>query len=105
MIGLRGGTLPAATSGWSDPSLAHGIRQHRVRNQEAAVRTRGHQLGNDAIAIGHQHGLAAGDKTDVLAEPALEGSQTNGTHCDMVATEATLSKVGLGCGTWVGRAT
>src|SRR5262245_41015477 len=43
----------------SNPTLAHGFRQHRVGDERAAARLRRTHFRDDSVAIGDEDGLAS----------------------------------------------
>src|SRR5215510_4749916 len=52
----------------SNPTLAHGFRQHRVGDERAAARLRRTHFRDDSVAIGDEDGLAALRQTHIFAQ-------------------------------------
>ena len=53
---------------------------------QLAPRLRRYELCHHAIAVGDQHGLAAGGKADVFTELVFEHFEADGAHSSKVAT-------------------
>jgi hypothetical protein len=59
------------------PAAAHSLGKIRIGQ---ALGARRRQLGNDAIAVGDEDGLAASGETHIFAELVLEGFQADSAH-------------------------
>jgi len=55
-------------------------------NSVGAGGGRGHELGDDPVSIGDEHGLARGCQPQILAQLVFQGLQPDGTHPAKVAS-------------------
>jgi hypothetical protein len=60
--------------------LAYRVSQHGIAHEWAATGLRGDQFGDHAVAVRHQHGLAARDQPNIFAELVLQDLEADGTH-------------------------
>jgi hypothetical protein len=88
MTGWRASWRP---KGGRQPASAHCFRQHGVAGLGAAALPRRHELGDDALPIRHEDGLARRREADILTQAVLQDLQANSTHGAEVASGSYLA--------------
>jgi hypothetical protein len=84
--GARLGRTPRRQNRWRQNPVTDEVGEQRVRQRAGSYLARCDQLGNDAIAIRDQDGLATSREAKVLAQRVLQRLKASRSHARLLAS-------------------